>query len=90
MAFWRVLPFLNDSLRHPPGGWTLLCPMPKPLEEWKAALDYETEIGAESSSMQGRRSWRGSRRKSPGTGRIHEPISSLVGPLGIILTAFRT
>jgi len=38
MAFWRVLPFLNDLSSASAGGWTLLCPDAKALEEWKRPL----------------------------------------------------
>ena len=48
LAFWVGGPFPERPLFSiRPEDGPFFVPMPKPLEEWRAALDYETKIGAE-------------------------------------------
>src|SRR2546425_703426 len=48
MAFWAGGPFPERPLFSiRPEDGPFFVPMPKPLEDWRTALDYETKIGAE-------------------------------------------
>lgn len=48
VAFWAGAPFPDRPLfGFRPEDGPFFLPMPKPLQEWKAAMDYEMEIGAE-------------------------------------------